>query len=257
MPYRIGEFAKLSGLSPKTLRFYDQIRLLQPAHVDPCSNYRMYQPRQLEQAAAIQAFKELGLPLAKIRSAIEQNRATAQNKKRVLEELRDTLTASIAEAERSLNWVNSTIEELETGAGLTPIVVRHQAPIRIASIRSVVPSYRDIEKLECDLQESIPPDIIGQTRGVLWHRCESSGTLEGEAFVELKRYIPPSRGYTVSRLPETAAACAYSSTEDAAAESVYRALDRWLQARPHEVRGPRREIYHQSTLEIQYPLKLY
>ncbi|HEX6773158.1 MAG TPA: MerR family transcriptional regulator [Acidobacteriaceae bacterium] len=256
MTYRIGEFAKLSGLSPKTLRFYDEIGLLQPAHVDPCSSYRMYQPRQLEQAAAIRAFKELGLPLAKIRSAVERNRASAQNKKRLLQELRDALTASMAETERSLSWVNSAIKDLETAEGLTPIVVRHQPPMRIASIRSVVPSYRDIEKLESDLNQSIPPDIIGETRGVLWHRCESSGTLEGEAFVELKRYIPPSRGYTVSQLPETAAACAYSSTEDAAAESVYRALDRWLQTRHHEVRGPRREIYHQSTLEIQYPLKL-
>jgi hypothetical protein len=34
MTYRIGEFAKLSGLSPKALRFYDQIGLLQPARVD-------------------------------------------------------------------------------------------------------------------------------------------------------------------------------------------------------------------------------
>lgn len=255
MSYRIGEFAKLSGLSPKTLRFYDEIGLLQPAHVDPCSNYRMYQPRQLEQAAAIQSFRELGLPLAKIRGAMQRNRATAQSKKLLLEELRDALTASMAETERSLSWVNSAIEELGTAEDLTPIVVRHQAPMRIASIRSVLPSYRDIEKLESDLTQSIPPDLIGQTRGVLWHRCESSGTLEGEAFVELKRYIPPSRGYTVSQLRETAAACAYSSTEDAAAESVYRALDRWLQARHHEVRGPKREIYHESTLEIQYPLK--
>jgi DNA-binding transcriptional MerR regulator len=34
MRYRIGEFAALSGVSVKTLRFYDQIGLLQPALVD-------------------------------------------------------------------------------------------------------------------------------------------------------------------------------------------------------------------------------
>jgi hypothetical protein len=44
--------------------------------------------------------------------------------------------------------------------------------------------------------------------------------------------------------------------EDAAAESAYSALDRWLRTRSFELRGAKREIYHQSTLEIQYPLKV-
>jgi hypothetical protein len=213
----------------------------------------------LEQAAAIVAFKELGLPLAKIRCAIERSNTTpsrlARNrKKRLLEELRDVLTASLAETEQSLSRVNTAIEELQT-ADLTPVVVRHQAPMRIASIRSVIPAYHDIAALESALAQSVPPDVVGQTRGVLWHRCGHSGTLEGEAFVELKRYIPSGSGYIVRNLPETAAACAYSSMDDAAAESAYSALDRWLGARRFEVYGAKREIYHQSTLEIQYPLE--
>src|ERR1700760_3014293 len=101
MTYRIGEFAKLSGLSPKTLRFYDEIGLLQPASVDPCSSYRRYQPQQWKQAATIVAFKELGLPLAKIRNALERNNSNVQGrvctrKKQLLEELREMLTATLA-----------------------------------------------------------------------------------------------------------------------------------------------------------------
>ena len=136
------------------------------------------------------------------------------------------LTASLADTERSLTLVNTAIEELETAEDLTPIVVRHQPPMRIASIRSIVAAYRDIEALEAALAHSVPPDVIGQTRGVLWHRCANSGTLEGEAFVELKRYIPSGRDYLVRNLPEITTACAYSSMEDAAAESTYSALDR-------------------------------
>jgi DNA-binding transcriptional MerR regulator len=251
MAYRIGEFAKLSGLSPKTLRFYDGIGLLRPAMVDPCSNYRLYQPQQLEQAAAILAFKELGLPLLKIRGVMQRNRAATYSKKRLLEELRETLTESLLDTERSLNLVNTAIEELDAAKDLTPVVVRHQPPMRIASIRSVVPSYREIEKLETALAKSIPSDIIGQTRGVLWHRCGHSGTLEGEAFVELRRSIPSGQGYTVRDLLETTAACTYCSMEDAAADSAYSALDRWLRTRRCELRGAKREIYRQSTLEIQ------
>src|SRR5262245_7045282 len=45
--YRIGEFASLSGISVKTLRFYDEIGLLRPAGVDVRTRYRRYAPSQL------------------------------------------------------------------------------------------------------------------------------------------------------------------------------------------------------------------
>jgi DNA-binding transcriptional MerR regulator len=259
MPYRIGEFAKLSGISAKALRFYDQIGLLRPATVDPCSRYRLYQPHQLEQIAAILAYKELGLPLTKIRTVVQKSAtATADSrtqKRRMLEDLRDSLTESIVETERSLALVKTALDALEKAAKLTPVVVRHRAPMRVASIRALLDSYRAIEELESALQRSIPDDAVGPTRGVLWHRCGHSGVLEGEAFVELKRNVRPTSGYTVRDLPEITAACAYSGMDDASADTAYSALDRWLTARRCCVRGAKREIYHQSTLEIQYPLQ--
>jgi DNA-binding transcriptional MerR regulator len=53
--YRIGEFADLSGVPAKTLRFYDEIGLLRPAAVDPRTRYRLYLPQQLEELASILA----------------------------------------------------------------------------------------------------------------------------------------------------------------------------------------------------------
>jgi hypothetical protein len=50
--------------------------------------------------------------------------------------------------------------------------------------------------------------------------------LEGEAFVELKRNVRPTSGYTVRDLPEITAACAYSGMDDASADTAYSALDR-------------------------------
>jgi DNA-binding transcriptional MerR regulator len=38
----IGEFARLSRLSAKALRLYDELGLLPPAQVDPGSGYRWY-----------------------------------------------------------------------------------------------------------------------------------------------------------------------------------------------------------------------
>ena len=44
---RIGDFSKLSRVSVKTLRFYDEMGLLKPVEVDRFSGYRHYTPEQL------------------------------------------------------------------------------------------------------------------------------------------------------------------------------------------------------------------
>lgn len=63
----IGAFAGASRLSPKALRLYDELGLLQPAHVDPANGYRRYAPEQLEHARLVAWLRRLGMPLARIR----------------------------------------------------------------------------------------------------------------------------------------------------------------------------------------------
>lgn len=63
----IGAFARLSRLSPKALRLYDELGLLRPVRVDPGSGYRRYSPDQLEQARLVAWLRRLDMPLARIR----------------------------------------------------------------------------------------------------------------------------------------------------------------------------------------------
>jgi DNA-binding transcriptional MerR regulator len=65
--FSIGEFARLGGVSVRTLRHYDEIGLLGPATVDPDTGYRGYSARQLGQLNRIIALKELGLSLSQAR----------------------------------------------------------------------------------------------------------------------------------------------------------------------------------------------
>ncbi|MFF1356236.1 protein phosphatase 2C domain-containing protein [Streptomyces sp. NPDC058297] len=62
----IGAFAKASRLSPKALRLYDELGLLNPARVDPVTGYRLYAPEQLDQARLVAWLRRLGMPLARI-----------------------------------------------------------------------------------------------------------------------------------------------------------------------------------------------
>ncbi len=66
----IGEFARHSRLSPKALRLYDELGLLEPARVDEDSGYRYYSASQLERAGLIAALRQLQIPLAEIKSIV-------------------------------------------------------------------------------------------------------------------------------------------------------------------------------------------
>jgi len=63
----IGEFARLSRLSPKALRLYDELELLPPARVDLDSGYRWYSCGQLDQARLVASLRQIGVPLARIK----------------------------------------------------------------------------------------------------------------------------------------------------------------------------------------------
>ena len=66
----IGEFARLTRLSPKALRLYADLGLLVPAHVDPTTGYRRYALAQLDQAHLVATLRRVGLPLSRVKTVL-------------------------------------------------------------------------------------------------------------------------------------------------------------------------------------------
>ena len=121
-------------------------------------------------------------------------------------------------------------------------------------MRAKVPSYDHINRLENELLTSLPRPAVGDLRGVLWHRCAGSGFLEGEPFVALRQRVPSRGSYELGQLPAATLACAYSTMDDESAEKTYKTLTSWTQAQGYRLVGPKREITHDSVLEIQFPV---
>lgn len=69
---KIGDFSKLSRISIRMLRHYDEIGLLKPDEVDDFTGYRYYSENKLPQAGLIQALKELGFGLSAIGEILKQ-----------------------------------------------------------------------------------------------------------------------------------------------------------------------------------------
>jgi len=68
--YRIGEFAKLAGVTVRALHHYDRIGLLKPQRGG--SGYRLYRMGDLERLEQIAALKFLGIPLEEIKLLLKR-----------------------------------------------------------------------------------------------------------------------------------------------------------------------------------------
>ena len=64
--FSIGEFSKITGLTVKTLRFYHELGVLVPSHVDEQTGYRYYAESRFETARIITELRKLDFTLAAI-----------------------------------------------------------------------------------------------------------------------------------------------------------------------------------------------
>ena len=64
--FTIGEIAKLFDINIRTLRYYDEIDLLKPEHIDSTTNYRYYSTGQFERLNTIKYLRALDMPLIKV-----------------------------------------------------------------------------------------------------------------------------------------------------------------------------------------------
>jgi DNA-binding transcriptional MerR regulator len=261
MAYRIGKFAELGGVSTKTLRHYEKVGLLRPAAVDARTRYRCYAATQLRDLASILALRELGLSLPEIRTFLARS-GTRSDRCKLLLRLRQNTQHTIEKATQSLNHIDAVLDQFDNQpdawARTIPVIVKHVPAIRVASLRFELKAYDEVvvQRFESELFGSLPSDSLGAVRGVLWRRCAGSNFLEAEPFTEI-RYEPPRRSlYDLKDLPPVMVACAFSSTDDAAAEQAYAAIRNWMSARGFVLAGQKREIYLDHMLEIQFPIHL-
>ena len=123
---RIGEVARLFNLSVGTLRHYEQMGLLDPAHIDPASGYRYYGSRQLSTLNTISHLRVLDLPLAQIREFVTtrdvdlmqrqlaQQQELIERKRRELERVSRKIDNRLALLHNALNTELDTICTIDT-----------------------------------------------------------------------------------------------------------------------------------------------
>ncbi|BAC12338.1 MerR family transcriptional regulator [Oceanobacillus iheyensis] len=105
MDYTVKQIADLSGVSARTLRYYDQINLLKPKMVND-SGYRIYGEEEINRLQQILLYRSMGMKLEQIQSVLDDSTFDIHI---ALEEHRKQLLAKRKQIDHLLLTVDKTI----------------------------------------------------------------------------------------------------------------------------------------------------
>ena len=107
MKMHIKEFAELTGVSVRTLHYYDEIKLLKPAFVDEQNGYRFYDEHSLERMQEILFYRELDFSLKDIHAILSSHN---YDKQKALKEQKHLLTLKKERLERLIMALDSAMK---------------------------------------------------------------------------------------------------------------------------------------------------
>ncbi len=264
----IGAFAQRSLLSPKALRLYDRQGLLVPAEVDPQSGYRRYTEDQLVTARLISRLRQLDMPLAVVRSLVEQPPDVQAD---LLAHWWDDLEARFNAQRELMTWLLISLSGRDVPAGRFPVAERDVPAM------TVICEQRHVNAIELPAwlqrRTAYLVDIALQHGGLPHHVFvvyhgevseDSNGPVEICVPVDGER----AAGLLVPTRVEPAHREAFTtlSRQQAAYPRIltaYDALEQWAVLHQRQATGPPREIYapeflhaapDDQVLDVAYPI---
>ncbi|WP_327092743.1 MerR family transcriptional regulator [Nonomuraea sp. NBC_01738] len=154
----IGQFARLSRLSVKQLRHYDELGLLCPAYVDPGTGYRYYRTDQARAALSIGLLRSLDVPLPVVAEVLSGTAGA-------LRTVRDDLEGELARRRRTLAALERVLAD---GLPAAEVRVVTEPARRAFLAREVATGPDDVARatsaaVAAALSRPLngPPDLVG------------------------------------------------------------------------------------------------
>lgn len=271
--FKIGDFSKICQIPVSALRYYADLGLLEPVHIDAFTGFRYYELGQLPRLNRILALKDMGLSLEEIGRLL--NEEVSVEEMRGMFRLQQAKIQQHVEDELArLARVAARLREMEK-EGKMPhqdVILKSIDAQHVLSIRETIstPVYVGTLLSEGFLalgQQGIQPIAAPQT---IYHDEEFNPTkLDVEVIIPVPDSVKhdvvlsDSRKFVVRDLPAIASAAsvihigAYSGLSD-----TYQALGKWVEANGYRLAGSARDIYlkpaskdSDPVVEIQWPVE--
>ncbi|HOC30546.1 MAG TPA: MerR family transcriptional regulator [Treponemataceae bacterium] len=135
--YRIGLFSKITKVTVKALRFYEEQGLLQPEYVDSINGYRYYSSTQLPHTFKIVSLRQCGFSIPEIRAVLD-----GSDPARIFEDKKRELERTARETERQLASITHYLDSIEKEHAMPYQIVLKELPkVFVYSLKTVVDSY--------------------------------------------------------------------------------------------------------------------
>jgi DNA-binding transcriptional MerR regulator len=263
--FRIGEFSRLTQVTVKALRYYDEVGLLQPAAVDELTGYRSYSLEQVPRLNRVLALKELGLSLEQIALLLHESVSLSQLQA-MLHDKQAELEARIREEHDRLARVEARLRQIEQEEPSPDYEVRlkEAPPQRVATLRERIGDYQDVGRLFDELRGYVHRHRIQPTAWMaIWHTHEE-GEIDAQAAVAAPGVLPADGPIQPEELPgvETLA-CVLHHGPFQTIHQAYRAAMTWIPWNGYRIAGPIREWYYHAgndrddpsyITEVQFPI---
>ena len=259
---RIGEFSKLSRVSIRMLRHYDEIGLMIPEMVDEFTGYRYYGEAQLPVMNRITALKDMGFSLATI-SEILKCYKDPEALKQYLIIRQSEITGEVQEMSRRLKLLDTIINRL----GKDEAVMKYDVTLKtlpertVASVRKIIPSYQHEGMLWQILMEETGPlklqeDSPCYTLAIFHDGEYKEQDVDVEVQKSIKGNYPNTENVVFKKVPPIQMASAiFKGSYDQTSE-VNEEVVNWIRDNDYEMDGLSFFIYHVSPHEAQNPEQL-
>lgn len=267
---RIGQFSRISKVSIKTLRYYDEAGLLHPARVDDFTGYRYYTFSQLPRLHRILALKEMGFPLEQIGRLLDED-LSAEQLRGMLKARRSEIQARLEGELARLARVEARLQllEKENRMSQVEVVIKTVEPLTIASVRDTIPTYSQQGHLWHELEGHLATQRV-RPNGPCFTMYHDDEYRESDVDAEVCEPVTPglaeSNRVRVRSLPETQMACSVHRGPYQTMSETIETTVQWIEANGYRIIGPEREIYltparngsqtdPDTVTEVQFPIE--
>ena len=154
----VKEVSKITGISIRTLRYYDEIGLLKPARVTE-SGYRLYDKEELEKLQEILFYKELEIPLSDIKKIMANPEYDRQKalavQKTLLERKRNRLNGIIELIDDVMKGVNTMSFGAFTEEDVKKIIDHSLELQSQESLNAIIEQFGSLENYRASMEENL------------------------------------------------------------------------------------------------------
>ncbi|XMB65968.1 MerR family transcriptional regulator [Mycoplasmatota bacterium zrk1] len=182
--FKIGNFSKLTRVSIRMLRHYDEIGLFKPAKIDDFTGYRHYSATQIKRLNLIISLRKMGFSLAEI--SVVTDKDTDKKLREMLTQKKDMVKFNIKLENDKLKRISSAIENLKKERVNMDynVNIKSIPSYKVVSLRDKIPSYDSEGMLWQRLGEYIQEKGLNCS-GVSYATYHDEGYKEGEVDVEV------------------------------------------------------------------------